>query len=350
MPSVDGAFTQTLLNKKLLEAARNGDFESIRKLLGQGADVNYSNTYNETAFYLASSAGFVECMKLLKEQKCDVMKATMTGKNALHAALAENRFETVKYLVGEFGNAFDTLTTDGWSAMTLAINFATPQVLQLLIRTGHRVNQPTKSSALHWAVMRGDLQIVKLVLQSGAEKNAKFNGSTPLHIALDNYGLLPGNDKKALAKLGLRLELIHLLVCHNCKLQCNNCKTCPTPCKCINKQLLSYCRDLCRKRKELLKTGAGSKSRRLRSESAPVLGSTSPPMPAVHSISNDSLTPCYCPATATTPQLAVATPTTDMVHSNATVALVTTCAAVSACAASLQLAATAPPRNCSLAN
>lgn len=273
----DDVFTKGLLNKDLLSASHKGDYETLKENLRSGANPSFSNIHGETAFYLAASAGHVKCLQLLQAHGVDPLTTTCGGRNALHAAIAENRLEVIKYLLaGKFGN-FDVITEDGFSCVDLACTYGSVEVLKCLLENGFEVNHPTNVSSLHWAVMRGNLQLIKLLLQYKANKNTKSNGVTALHLALDNHGLSSGSDKKALMKLSARLEIIRLLVCQRCKLQCKNCKQAATQvCKCVNKDLLGYCRDMKKKFKEAL----AAKQRELgcirHEQSAPSLLMTTP--------------------------------------------------------------------------
>eukprot|EP01102_Stenamoeba_stenopodia_P011115 TRINITY_DN33_c0_g3_i1.p1 TRINITY_DN33_c0_g3~~TRINITY_DN33_c0_g3_i1.p1 ORF type:complete len:375 (+),score=85.22 TRINITY_DN33_c0_g3_i1:114-1238(+) len=275
----DDLFRTSLLNKDLLSAAKKGDYETLKGIMTAGANPSFSNIHGETAFYLAASAGHVKCLRLLQAHGVDPLTTTCGGRNALHAAIAENRLEVIKYLLaGNFGN-FDVITADGFSCVDLACTYGSIETLKYLLENGFQVNQPTQVSSLHWAVMRGNLQLIKLLLQFKANKNTKSNGVTALHLALDNHGLCAGNDKKALMKLSARLEIIRFLVCQRCKLSCKNCKQTETVCKCVNKDLLGYCRDMKKKLKEAL-AAKGCAQKAVPTTTTPVAPSTPTLAPA----------------------------------------------------------------------
>ncbi|CAK4722111.1 unnamed protein product, partial [Aphanomyces euteiches] len=60
------------LGKKLLEAAKKSDFESVCLLLGQGADTNVRNKEGLTPLHLAAANGDVDIMHELLDHGADV--------------------------------------------------------------------------------------------------------------------------------------------------------------------------------------------------------------------------------------------------------------------------------------
>jgi ankyrin repeat protein len=59
-------------NEELLAAARKGDVDAVKALLAKGADVNAKNSYGATALSYAADKGHLEVVKVLLENKADV--------------------------------------------------------------------------------------------------------------------------------------------------------------------------------------------------------------------------------------------------------------------------------------
>lgn len=69
----------------------------------------------------------------------------------------------------------------------IAVNSGSMDIVKLLINAGANVNQHDlgQCTPLHWACVKGDLKMAELLLQSGANPNAQdLAYSTPLHEAV----------------------------------------------------------------------------------------------------------------------------------------------------------------------
>ena len=104
-------------------------------------------------------------------------------------AVDQDNFEMVDVLVG-LGATVDLVDSDGWSAIHYAAAVASSKVMQLLLdalRDGAIVNAPAHDKGqrfpLHLASQRSDAQaddieVVRLLLENGADIEARGNGET----------------------------------------------------------------------------------------------------------------------------------------------------------------------------
>jgi ankyrin repeat protein/outer membrane protein assembly factor BamB len=129
-------------SEELLAAAKKGDADAVKALLARGADVNAKNSYGATALSFAADKGHLEVVKVLLQNKADV-------------------------------NAKDTFY---------------------------------KASPLDWAVMRSNVEIIKALVEAGADgaesalQSAATQGQTDLVQAiLDKAKLKEESLTKALA-------------------------------------------------------------------------------------------------------------------------------------------------------
>jgi ankyrin repeat protein len=88
----------------------------------------------------------------------------------------------------ELVNAF---SEDGFQPLGLAAYFGKSEAVKYLIKAGAQVNSPSKNSLgvtpLQSAVAGGHLEITRLLLEAGANPNARErSGQTPLHTAVQN--------------------------------------------------------------------------------------------------------------------------------------------------------------------
>jgi ankyrin repeat protein len=187
----------------LLQAARNGDIRKLRRALRAGANINASNFDSEkTALHLAAQAGHPKVVKRLlsvegiKKDARDVFKAT-----PLHAASAEGHDDIVKMLLnaGANPNVDDLYGTTPLHEAALGNHTAV--VKRLLKAPGirlnpvcHKLRMPNypggyhqfyfSGTPLHVAAKRDNPQIVRLLLNAGANPNSKTRRhETALHMA-----------------------------------------------------------------------------------------------------------------------------------------------------------------------
>jgi ankyrin repeat protein len=86
------------LNSLLIDASLDGDLSRIRRLLRQGADVNFRNGVGMTALSLSAWKGYTEACRLLVESGADPNWKDIHGETALHMAELSMHRETIEYL------------------------------------------------------------------------------------------------------------------------------------------------------------------------------------------------------------------------------------------------------------
>lgn len=83
---------------KVIEAAKNGDRETLEKLLDEGADVNEQDEHGWTPLNWAAGAGDVETVQLLLDKGADVTKTGRDNRTPLMIAKAADRKDVAKIL------------------------------------------------------------------------------------------------------------------------------------------------------------------------------------------------------------------------------------------------------------
>ena len=116
------------LDKALIKAVQSGDLAKVKKLVGQGADVNV-----EADSYQGDFEG--------------------GGNTLLHLATVPGKEDIARFLI-KAGAIVDVANSE-------------------------------HNTPLHWAAMKGNLEVVKLLVKAGANVNAKGGfDATPLHMAM----------------------------------------------------------------------------------------------------------------------------------------------------------------------
>jgi len=196
----------SLLNGEtpLMMCARAGDAASVRALLHHGAQVNAKeNVHDQTALMWAASEKRPEVVKVLLEVGADInaksraYPRTVTGEETQRAgreelnytvvrggstpllfAAREGDVESARLLLDAGANVNDKLP-DGTTALIEAAYSGQGAVGKLLLDRGADPNDAEIGyTALHTAVLRGDVDLVKALLAHKANPNAKLTRAT----------------------------------------------------------------------------------------------------------------------------------------------------------------------------
>ena len=158
----------TLLNARLLEAAKTGDAPLVVRWLKKGADIQASDENGRTALHLAAEGNHLDVAIILVKQKADVNAPMCDEGTPIFDAVANGHDAMVNFL---FDAGADSNVTDerDWNLM-------------------------------HWAASEGHFSTVELLIRRCPHlinKN-KFNGVSPLYLVAAN------TDNVHMAKLLVR--------------------------------------------------------------------------------------------------------------------------------------------------
>jgi len=159
-------------------AARADDAEGVREHIVSGADVNAKDSSEWTALHWASQEGYFEVSKVLIDSGADI-ELKSEGWTPLHCASGNGLFLSVMYQPSGIGHV---------------------EIAKLLILKGSDVNATHDrfgNTPLHEAAERGNLEVVELLIESGAYINAQLTaprdvfftyshpaGTTPIDLAI----------------------------------------------------------------------------------------------------------------------------------------------------------------------
>jgi ankyrin repeat protein len=177
----------------LLFAARSGDVESARLLLGAGADVNDALPDGTSALVLAAHSGHGRVAALLLEKGADPDAAAI-GYSALHAAVLRSDLTLVNTLLAHKANVNATITK-GTPVRRNSQDFELPKTL-------------IGATPYLLAAKFLEVEIMRALASGGADtRRPMANGTTPL-MAAAGMGITPpaqderrGTNRRGLALL-----------------------------------------------------------------------------------------------------------------------------------------------------
>jgi ankyrin repeat protein len=187
------------LDKKMLAAALDGDLSTVEKMVTQGADINYTDSRGNFAMFSASWEGNQKALDLFYNLGA---KITFDDCNLLCNAAFNGKVDSVKWLLDKGENANFTFTNTGENALHYTLSktsemYERTEIVKVLIAAGIEVNKKTLAgkstlcfmrdaylkgeTPLHRAAAYGNVTIVKMLLDAGADPSMKdANGDTPI--------------------------------------------------------------------------------------------------------------------------------------------------------------------------
>ena len=183
----------------LIIAAHNGHLNSVKILLGYGADIEARGTLkigNEVAegctpLWGAAAADHLDVVKLLLEQNADVDSKTSTGSTPLRVAAHKGHLDIVRCLVesGADVNARSDCKEESTPLVTFYHGLFSGNGILSVTDTYLIQLCKVRGTALHDAVERGHLKIVTELLALGASQLPNGLGLTPLLYACNECSI-----------------------------------------------------------------------------------------------------------------------------------------------------------------
>jgi ankyrin repeat protein len=161
-----------------IKAAKEGDIETVQRLVVAGIDVNAKadgiSDWGKTALMEASLRGHVDLVKVLLKAGAEVNAKDDYGDTALMFASGKGNDDIVKLLLGAGANANIQNTGDGSTALIIGAKNGYAGIVQLLLESGADVNIKAKAgTALLGASWRGAIPVIEALIEKSADVNVK---------------------------------------------------------------------------------------------------------------------------------------------------------------------------------
>eukprot|EP01121_Diplochlamys_sp_Union-15-3_P018624 TRINITY_DN6824_c0_g1_i1.p1 TRINITY_DN6824_c0_g1~~TRINITY_DN6824_c0_g1_i1.p1 ORF type:complete len:566 (-),score=113.31 TRINITY_DN6824_c0_g1_i1:24-1721(-) len=202
-------------------SCQGGKFEVAKFLLESGADPNITESDGRSCLQVACTSGSIPLTKLLLSHNADLYSKHSSGMTVLHAAAMKSS-ELVNILLDAGYKGINDINESGLSVLHFAAATGSPTSVEALIKGGGDVNlkdplvrtplhistastaqvlisngadvnavDKNKKSPLHTAVFNEDLDLVKVLLNAGADRSLRQNRNnwTPLQVAVSKKNI-----------------------------------------------------------------------------------------------------------------------------------------------------------------
>ncbi len=155
-------------------ACEHDDFEHVRRLIQEGADVNAVNNVGETALHLECQGDAADIIRVLVKAGAKVDIVDDNGYTPLRHAVIECSVETIRFLLEHGANP----QLD--DALVRAIERGNRHIVNMLINSGADVHSQANENAiieqLYDAVILGDVAKVKMITELGIDVTQRIEG------------------------------------------------------------------------------------------------------------------------------------------------------------------------------
>jgi len=170
------------MSKEFFDAIKRGDNEEVKRRLSLDPSLIHAREYGLSPILVAAYYHEPEIASLLADKAIaiDIFEASATG-----------RINTIIRLLAHDPELVNAYAEDGFQPLGLACFFGHLDSAEYLVKAGAPKNSLSrnelKAAPIHSAVAGGHEEIVKMLLQHGADPNVREQGGcTPLHAAAQN--------------------------------------------------------------------------------------------------------------------------------------------------------------------
>ncbi|GMR59007.1 hypothetical protein PMAYCL1PPCAC_29202 [Pristionchus mayeri] len=171
----------------------------VNELVRAGANPNHSDDKGDTPLSIAIVSLRPSICDRLVQWGADPAAVTHSGASCLHLAVAQDDIKCVQWLLSFPSVTNNINEVDEWDRTPLSMaaqgGTGSASIAEMLISAGadvlHQGNQSTMwkyrgRSALHWAALFNNLEVMKVLLEHRSDVNCvDIEGCAPLHLAVE---------------------------------------------------------------------------------------------------------------------------------------------------------------------
>ena len=182
----------------LVSAAEKNDVETVRRLLANHADPNAAASDGSTALMWAARENSLPVTSMLIAAGANVKSANRYGVTAISLACINGNAAIVEELL-KAGVDANTASPEGETALMTASRAGDLKAVDVLIRHGANVNSKENwrgQNALMWAAAEGHTDVVKTLLQAGADMKVRAKAPPPRPNPFEDPKAAPATEAK----------------------------------------------------------------------------------------------------------------------------------------------------------
>jgi len=173
-----GADVNACGGSALFDATEAGNRAMIEFLLAHHADVNaINNSYNQTPLAMAVQHDFEAITAVLLANQADVNARTSQGDTALHMAVQRGQTNLVQMLLAAGAKVNVEDNYGQRTPLSFAAESGSPEIVKMLLEVKADPNNGELDAPLLGAIYKQDAASARMLLQAGANPNAKGNVS-----------------------------------------------------------------------------------------------------------------------------------------------------------------------------
>ncbi|MHC4519284.1 MAG: ankyrin repeat domain-containing protein [Planctomycetota bacterium] len=184
-------------------ASQVGDFDTVKALLEQGADVNAQDGKGIRPLHYAIQAGHKELAELLIASGADINSKNKGGYTSLYYAVWNRDTDMVKFLVTK-GADIHLAPEGGYSLLNFAVWGGNKDIVELLVAHGARSDVEDQGgwTAFRYAASQGSFELIELFVAKGADVSSFHMAACVGDLARVEDFVEEGTDVDAKDKIG----------------------------------------------------------------------------------------------------------------------------------------------------
>jgi ankyrin repeat protein len=170
----------------LFAAAKSGHLDMVKYLLSSGASISVRTAQGDTLLIAAAISGNTEIIKLLLEAGADIDDESDDGSNALCFAVDRGHVEAVRALLAAKPSGAKAM-----KPLLTAVVHGHVEIVKILLDNGANPNETNNSdeNALLLAINRSHFGVAAALIAAGADVNKTSRITSAIHLACDKGNL-----------------------------------------------------------------------------------------------------------------------------------------------------------------